>query len=245
MYEAQAEERRRLEAHYDSKMRDVRTELERLIEENRKLKIDLDDASRRHTTSTHYGGTMDLTDLFPMGIELSSLKRSEWRRLFEQLVAELVRRKRNGHRAVDTVHELRRSTSYDNTDEIRRRVDSLWKKDYTPPPAPPPPRRDADDFLKWGGGAPKRNDADDFLAWGGSPQRRGSDADAFLAFGGGGGGGTTADDFLKYGGSGGGGGGYNASSAADFLSFTGGSGGGGGGVPLQNDASAFLKFANR
>ena len=242
VYEAQTEERRRIEAQYEDKMSRLRSEFDRLLDENRRLERELNDAQRT-PAATPSGGTLDLSDLFPLGVELSSLKRSEWRRLFEQLVAELARRKKS-HRAVDSVHDVRRSKYNDSHDDVRRRVEELWKKDYAPAyMPPPPPRRDADDFLRWGA-APKRNDADDFLSWSGAPKR--SDADAFLAFGGGGGGGgggKTADDFLRFGKGGGGGGGMSASSTNDFLKFAGGGSGGGG--SLANDAGAFLSFVGK
>jgi len=244
VYEEREQDRRHIEALNEQLSR-VRIEMERIVEENRRLKIELDDAFATTTTTSHqhvsYGG-LELSEFFPVGIELGTLKRSEWRALFQQLVTELVRRRKS--RVVEAP-PLRRTqrTRYSDVDDVRTRVDRLWssyRPSYTPPPQPV--RRDADDFLRWGGGATsQRKDADDFLAWGGGAPPPRKDADAFLAFAGGGGGGTktsTADDFLAFSS-----GGARPSSAEGLLSSLGG-GGGGGTKALASDADAFLRFAN-
>ena len=146
-------------------------------------------------------------------------------------MAELVRRKRTAP-VPTTKYEPRK---YDDYDDVKARVDRLWKDSYRPSYTPPAPRRDADDFLRWGGGG-RKSDADDFLAFSGG--RRPTDADAFLAFSGGGGRPYSSEmrstDRPMC-----------ASSADDFLSFAGGSGGGSfsGTKPLAKDADAFLNFA--
>ena len=70
----------------EERMRKARTEMDKLLEDNRKLKRDLEDAHRQPPQAVYaHGGTMDLSDFFPLGIELSTLKRNEWRSLFEKV----------------------------------------------------------------------------------------------------------------------------------------------------------------
>ena len=79
---------------------DLNEEIKRLQRELERL---LEDVNRFSRTSTRRqadsvgGRGMDISDLFPMGlagVQLGPLSRPEWRQLFQQLVAELVCRKR-------------------------------------------------------------------------------------------------------------------------------------------------------
>ena len=217
---SQEEESRRHIAALNDEIRrlndEARSKIETLVSENVKLQREIDDLTTNKTTTAPATGTMDISDLFPMGlagVQLGSLSRPEWRQLFQQLVAELVRRKRT-----KVVEMPKRRTSSYHHDDITSRVNSLWstRPAYTPPPMPAP-RRDADDFLRWGGGG-RKGTADDFLDWGADRGRVGgrNEADDFLAFGGTKrvdddllyrrsepttlGGGMNAEAFLKFGG---------------------------------------------
>ena len=209
LYEEQETSRRHI-SDLNEEIKRLQRELERLLEDNKSLQQDLDSASSQIPSAA---GGMDISDLFPMGlagVQLGSLSRPEWRQLFQQLVAELVRRKRT-----KVLPAPRKRTTDYRHDDVKSRVDKLWpsRPSYTPPPMPA--RRDADDFLRWGGGGGgKKGDADDFLSWSG---------------GGGGGGRSAADDFLNY--NSGGRSDYSrskepeyqgnlGSSASDFLAFS-------------------------
>ena len=187
----QAEVARRVEhelqqarRRHEEEARRLKGELDRLQEENRRLRHDVSSRPQQVVTSN---ASLDLVDILPAGLELSSLKRAEWRRLFERIVAELLRRKKTTT-YVQPAPAPDRYSRYDSYSyDVKSQVDRLWERSSyrpPPPPIPPPPppaappavTADADEFLGWrkGGAA----DADAFLA---SKGGRSTDmADAFI-----------------------------------------------------------------
>ena len=212
----------------------ARSTVRRLEEENLKLKMAANGAS---ATSASKG--LELLDILPHGLELGSLKRSEWRHIFERLVAELVRRKKVGLKP-----EGKAGTFEFHTDNISSQVNELWdsagrnRPAYQPPPPaatpyfPPPPL-----VLN----PPARtSDAGEFLAAVGPARGNFAEADQFIAAVGAGptGGGNTAKQFLDF--TAGGGGVTN-----DFLAYTSPkrqSSGGAAACGLASSADFFLEF---
>ena len=106
LYEEQESSRRHIATLNEEIQRlhtDARHTIEKLVSENTSLQRELDDVAApggyqtTASTAPHQGMTMDISDLFPMGlagVQLGSLTRPEWRQLFQQLLAEMVRRKR-------------------------------------------------------------------------------------------------------------------------------------------------------
>lgn len=251
---AEGERRARDESHRYASLQyefdQERREASRLLDENRRLKAQELAHSAPSGTSAPTSGTLELLDLLPAGLELGSLKRSEWRHIFERLVAELVRRKKS-------VSRTTMQPSFDfRTDHVLTEVDQLWddvrrnRRSSSSMPMPTPyaalqtqRRSTADDFLRSLPPQPAgSNKAEDFLAYaGGAPKPQSTQsADAFLAFGE-----SKASRPMT------------ATSANDFIAFTSSPGGsrtgaalpsvGGGGGPggLASDADAFLGFMGK
>lgn len=220
-----------------------RSTVRRLEDENLRLKKAANGGS---VTSAAKG--LELLDILPNGLELGSLKRSEWRHIFERLVAELVRRKKEGLKPDAKPGTFEFRTDNNISSEVNKLWDSASRnRPYQPPPPaatmyhPPPPLNapprtaDASEFLAAVGPAPGGNfaEADQFLASvGRGPTGGGDTAKQFLSFTEGrsgqlsGGGGGITNDFLTYTSpkrqsSGGAAGGGLASSADSFLEFTG------------------------
>lgn len=155
MYEEREAERARSES-MQSELTRLRVEVERLTEEKRRVQIEVEE-SRTRKKSSSVG--LDLADILPSHLELHSLRRSDWRRLFERLVAEL-RRRRDEAKADERLYDSKRyTTDYD----VRSHVDRLWDQAsrdmrHRPPALPPVsyPKRDASDFLSWTGYVPPR-----------------------------------------------------------------------------------------
>ena len=248
----------------------LRAEVERLSDEGRRLRMELEDCRYQkpsppaEPSGGHAGCkcSLDLTDILPRNLELSSLKRSDWRKLFERLVTELMKRKaQDGSRALPAMGKRtdpeafldwgRRSAS---TQDVRHEADRLWELASSNRPRSfassyaPPPRRDAGDFLSWGRGTESvpalpasrsTREAADFLNFSGprpglQPPPASQDANAFLRFTGATG--PSAPSTT----------GAEGRSADDFLAFSSGGSGGIVSAPrtknLANDAAAFLEF---
>jgi hypothetical protein len=220
----------------------ARSEVERLNEENRRLRASSGSLSQSAPGTQMGGGGLDLLDVLPGGLELGSLKRSEWRHIFERLVAELARRKRAGKETTSLSH-----SSFDfKTENIRTEVDQLWDsaaRNRRPPPPPPPPptsyypppptdrRAGADEFLAWSSPSkPSTTPVDQCLAsmCSGTAARAPTTDTSYLSAASRPMSATSANDFLRV-----------SSSASKLPSV------GGGGGALSSDADAFMGFMNK
>jgi len=142
--------------------------MDRLVEENRRLRMDLDDCDNQQQpvmmpapmcnpccNNPCQPNQSSLLELLPASLDISSMKRADFRRIFERLVSELSRRKSgcscgggcgghgHGHGSMVMPHGAVQTVSYEpypqghgwmprrhrgghRDDDIRGEVDRIW-----------------------------------------------------------------------------------------------------------------------